>query len=126
MKNIWGAYLTLLLLLALACLIARAVAGVPAALGVAAAAFLALLLHHLRHIARLARWLRDPAPEKVPDGSGLWDGIFAELYRMLRRQRQSESKLTASLEEFQQAGAAMPDGMVILNATDRIEQSPLD
>ncbi len=121
MKNIWGAYLTLLLLLALASLIAWAVAGVPAALGVAAAALMALLLHHLRHIARLARWLRDPASETVPDGSGLWDDIFAELYRMLRRQRQSESKLTASLEEFQQAGAAMPDGMVILNAADRIE-----
>jgi len=117
----WGAYLTLFFVLAVACLIAWAVAGISAALAVAGAAFMALLLHHLRHIALLARWLRDPAAETVPDGSGLWDGIFGDLYRMLRRQRQSESKLTASLEEFQQAGAAMPDGMVILNAADRIE-----
>src|SRR6185295_672664 len=50
-----------------------------------------------------------------------WEQVFAELYRMLRRQQQSESRLTASLEDFQQAGAAMPDGLVILNDADRIE-----
>jgi two-component system phosphate regulon sensor histidine kinase PhoR len=95
--------------------------GVPEALVAAVVVLAALLLHHLRHIARLTRWLRDPDPDTVPPGRGLWDGIFGNLYRMLRRQRQSESLLTATLEDFQQAGAAMPDGLVILNAAGRIE-----
>src|SRR5688572_923806 len=121
MNNPWGAHLNILIALVVASLIAWAAGGVQAALIVAATVLAALLLHHLRHIALLDRWLRDPDPEKVPPGSGRWDGIFGEVYRMLRRQRQSESQLTASLEDFQQAGAAMPDGLVILNADDRIE-----
>ena len=95
--------------------------GTPGALVAAVAVLAALLFHHLRHIALLTRWLRDPDPETVPPGRGLWYGVFGDLYRMLRRQRQSESRLTASLEDFRQAGAAMPDGLVILNASHRIE-----
>ncbi len=121
MKNLWGAYFIIFFVLGLICLLAWGVAGAAASLGIAAAVMAALVVHHVRHIARLRRWLRDPLPEAVPPGSGIWDRIFAELYRMLRRQRQSESKLTASLEDFQQAGAAMPDGLAILNAANRIE-----
>ena len=121
MKNLWGAYLIFFLVLGAVSLIAGAIAGAEWALAIVAAASLALVAHHVRHIGLLRRWLRDPVPEAVPHGRGVWDRIFAELYRMLRRQRQSESKLTASLEDFQQAGAAMPDGLVILNAADRIE-----
>ena len=95
--------------------------GTPGALLAAAAVLATLLVYHLRHIALLARWLRNPDPETLPPGRGLWDEVFGDLYRMLRRQRQSESRLTASLEEFQQAGAAMPDGLVILKADHRIE-----
>jgi two-component system phosphate regulon sensor histidine kinase PhoR len=52
---------------------------------------------------------------------GAWDDAYAALYRLLRQQHQSQSKLTATLEDFQQAGEAMPDGMVILDEADRIE-----
>lgn len=121
MKNLWGAYFIIFVVLGLVCLIAWGIAGAAAALGIAAAVLVLLVIHHVRHIALLRGWLRHPVPEAVPQGRGIWDRIFAELYRMLRRQRQSESKLTATLEDFQQAGAAMPDGLVILNAADRIE-----
>ena len=121
MKNLWGAYLAILLALGVICLPVWGIAGAAWALAIAAVAATLLVVHHVRHIALLRRWLRDPVPEAVPHGRGVWDRIFAELYRMLRRQRQSESKLTASLQDFQQAGAAMPDGLVILNAADRIE-----
>src|SRR5262245_42693404 len=86
-----------------------------------AAGLLLMAVVHYWHIAALRRWLRDPAPDNVPQGWGVWDLIFADLYRMLRLQRRSESRLTATLEYFRQAGAAMPDGMVILDAQDRIE-----
>jgi two-component system, OmpR family, phosphate regulon sensor histidine kinase PhoR len=120
-KSFWGAYVAIFFVLALVCLIAWVAGSAAVALGIAAFVMALLIVHHLRNIALLRGWLRNPVPEAVPQGSGAWDRIFAELYRMLRRQRQSESKLTATLEDFQQAGAAMPDGLVILNANDRIE-----
>jgi two-component system phosphate regulon sensor histidine kinase PhoR len=86
-----------------------------------AAGLLLMAVVHYWHIAALRRWLRDPALDNLPQGWGVWDLIFADLHRMLRRQRQSESRLTAAIEDFRRAGAALPDGMVILDAQDRIE-----
>ena len=117
----WGRLLLIILALVVVSLAAWPVAGPTAAVAVFAAGVLFIALSHHRHLFLLRRWLRDPAPEHVPQGSGVWDLAFAELYRMLRSQRQSESRLTATLEDFRQAGAAMPDGMVILDAQDRIE-----
>jgi two-component system phosphate regulon sensor histidine kinase PhoR len=106
---------------ALACLIVWPIAGAAAALGLFAATLLALVWLHLRHLALLLEWLRDPTPETVPHGVGAWDEAFAAFYRLLRQQRQSESRLTARLNDFQQAGEAIPDGLVILDQADRIE-----
>jgi two-component system phosphate regulon sensor histidine kinase PhoR len=119
--NHWGRLLSILIVLALASLVTWPVAGATAAVAVFAAGLLAVLLMHYRHIALLRRWLQNPLSEQTPHGSGIWDEVFADLYRLLRLQRQSESRLTASLEDFRQAGAAMPDGMLILGAQDRIE-----
>ena len=117
----WGRLLLIIIALAVVSLAAWPIAGPTAAVAIFAAGVLLIALAHHRHLYLLRRWLRDPAPERVPQGSGIWDLVFADLYRMLRRQRQSESRLTATLEDFRQAGAAMPDGMVILDAQDRIE-----
>jgi signal transduction histidine kinase len=119
--RIWVRFLFILLSLAVVSLIAWPIGGPITAMAVFATGLLAMVAVHYWHIAALRRWLRDPVPDHVPEGWGVWDLIFADLYRMLRRQRQSESRLTATLEDFQQAGAAMPDGMVILDAQDRIE-----
>jgi two-component system phosphate regulon sensor histidine kinase PhoR len=106
---------------ALAGLLTWPLAGAAAGLALFATGLLVLLALHHRQLQLLREWLRDPSPEETPQGWGVWDRVFAELYRMVRRQRRSESRLTASLEEFRQAGAAMPDGMVILDAQDRID-----
>jgi two-component system phosphate regulon sensor histidine kinase PhoR len=119
--KLWGRFLLILLVLALASLVTWPIAGATAATAVFAAGLLAIVVTHYRHIAMLRRWLRDPVPEQVPQGWGVWDRVYADLYRMLRRQHQSESRLTATLEDFRQAAAAMPDGVVILGAQDRIE-----
>ena len=119
--KLWGRFLLIVVALALAGLMTWPLAGPTAATSVFAAGLLCLAIAHYRHIELLRRWLRDPVPEHVPQGWGVWDRIFADLYRMLRRQRHSESQLSASLEDFRRAGAAMPDGMVILDAQDRIE-----
>jgi len=110
-----------LILAAIGALIVWAAAGGAAALAFFALAAVVLLFLHLRHIAKLVRWLGDPAEQELPRGSGIWDEIYSLLYRFLRQHRASRSKLTATLHDFQKAGAAMPDGLVILDQADRIE-----
>jgi two-component system phosphate regulon sensor histidine kinase PhoR len=117
----WPRFLLILIGLVLISLVAWPIGGAFAAMAAFAAGLLLMAVVHYWHIADLRRWLRDPAPDNLPQGWGVWDLIFADLYRMLRSQRQSESRLTAAIEDFRQAWAAMPDGMVILDAQDRIE-----
>jgi len=97
------------------------VSGDTAALSLFAVLLLIMLLHHLRHLQRLSRWLADPRPEALPDSSGLWEDVFAAFYHLLRRQRRSESRLTATLQDFRQAGMAMPDGLVIVDGNNQVE-----
>jgi two-component system phosphate regulon sensor histidine kinase PhoR len=95
--------------------------GAVAALAGFSAALLVWLFFHLRNLHQFRRWLRSPSLDTVPAGAGLWAGAFAALYRLMRRQSQSESRLSAALKRFQRAGAAIPEGMVILDEGDRIE-----
>ena len=96
-------------------------AGPAWAWGFIALSLAVLLVHHLRELAALIVWLRNPSIDSMPSGTGAWDDAYAGLYRMLRRQRQSTSRLSATVEDFRRAGAAMPDGLVILDEEDRIE-----
>ena len=96
-------------------------AGAVAGLGLFALLLFFMLLHHVRHLARLSHWLADPRPEALPESSGLWEDVFAAFYHLLRRQRRSESRLTATLQDFRRAGMAMPDGLVIVDGTNQIE-----
>lgn len=121
MKQAWGRCGLIVVLLALCCFVLWLAAGAAIALAVLSVILLALLARHWRNLIALARWLRDPAPETVPQSSGLWDEAFAALHRMLRYQRQSESRLSATLVRFQEAAAAMPDGVVILDDADRVQ-----
>jgi len=120
-NSTWGRFIVVMAAWSLPCFIAWAAAGPIAALLLLASGLFLYAVWHYRHISELKRWLQDPRPETVPEGWGVWDEVFADLYRMLRRQNQSESRLTATLHDLQQASAAMPDGMVILDANDRIE-----
>ena len=119
--SFWSKPLTTLLLLALAALVAWGLLGPLHALAAFSVGLLVWLTRHLLNLYRFRRWLRNPAVDTVPAGSGMWESAFAALFRLVRSHRQSESKLSAVLERFRQAGAAMPDGMVILDEDDRIE-----
>jgi two-component system phosphate regulon sensor histidine kinase PhoR len=85
------------------------------------ALLLAYLYHHLKHVKSLDEWLSQPQADKVPEGTGIWEDIFAVLYRMIKRQSRSKYQLSAVLERFQKAGDAMPDGVIMLNDQDMIE-----
>lgn len=121
MNTIWLQLAWRLAAAAVAGLLLWPLAGPIAALGLVATILLWMVLHHVLHLARLTQWLEDPRPESLPESSGLWENVFAAFYRLLRRQRRSESRLTATLEDFRHAGMAMPDGLVIVDGANQIE-----
>ena len=80
-----------------------------------------LLFHHVLHLDALVRWLKRPTPGDVPDGRGAWDHVFALLHRFERTHTKQHQQLAKTLVRFRQAGRAHPDGVVILDADNRIE-----
>lgn len=79
------------------------------------------LFFHLRNLADLQRWLAAPETTDVPDGSGLWEDAFSKLNKLMRNLRKEREKHAAALLQMEQATGALPDGVVILDASDRIE-----
>ncbi len=79
------------------------------------------LIFHLRNLADLQRWLASPETTDVPDGSGLWENAFSKLNKLMRSLRKEREKHAAALLQMEQATSALPDGVVILDASDRIE-----
>jgi two-component system phosphate regulon sensor histidine kinase PhoR len=83
---------------------------------------LALVLgwHHWQ-LTRLKRWLSQPALQEVPEGRGKWEAVFSTLHRYKRDALRREQQLSDALARFRHAAQALPDGVVILDAEDRIE-----
>jgi len=115
-RNLWP-----LLPIGMLGLVFWATVGGAAALLVLMLSVLALLVLHLRQLRVLLNWLQKPELEAVPNGFGMWDDAFANLYQELRGHVRSEARLTGELGRLQQAAAALPDGAVMLNASDQIE-----
>ena len=97
--------------------------GLGAATGWAVLALgaLALLAYHAAKLAQLIRWLRQPRADALPEARGAWDDAFALLYRYERAAVREADRLSHALLRWRQAGEALPDGVVILNAQNRIE-----
>ena len=80
-----------------------------------------VLVFHGWHLHSLIRWLSDPQANPVPDGRGVWDHVFADLYRFARGAARQKSQLVRALARSRQAGQALPDGVVVLDQHNRIE-----
>jgi two-component system phosphate regulon sensor histidine kinase PhoR len=78
-----------------------------------------LLVHHLRHLDLLRRWAERDALE-VPEGRGVWDEVFALLYRRRRSEARQHMKLARALAMSQQVGRALPYGVAVLDEENRI------
>ncbi len=76
---------------------------------------------HARQLYRLGRWLHDARIETIPEAGGIWDEVFSQLYRMVKRHNQTKLELATELQHIEQATAALPEGVVILNEANRIE-----
>lgn len=119
--NFWRALFLRLLLGTLPCIVVGAFFGITAALGLACLLLLMAVILHWRLLNQLRKWLQAPATESVPDASGAWGQVFADLYRSQRDQERSRERLAASLERFREAASALPDGVIMLDSENRID-----
>ncbi len=90
-------------------LLGRVFAGIALALG-------GMLAWQLLNLFRLDAWLRDRSRRDPPDSSGLWGDVVARVVRLHRRKRFHKQRLLDAFRELRHSTAAMPDGVVILNA----------
>ena len=81
----------------------------------------ALVVHHVRHLRRLRRWLAHPEAGSVPEGTGAWAEVLSALHRHERSAAGRQSELADALTRFRRAAQAMPDGVVLLDAQNCIE-----
>ena len=95
--------------------------NLQAGLWVAVLGLAILLLIHLRYAILLAAWLEQPRLEDVPDGWGVWADVFARLYRTHRATAQNESRLLENEERFRRTISALPEGIVLIDATLQID-----
>ncbi len=121
MQDFWWRNLWPLLPVGLLCLLVWAAVDGVAALAVLIFSILALLALHLRQLRILLAWLKRPDLNAIPNGVGVWDEVFADLYQVIRGYVRQENRLVAELDRLQQAAGALPDGAVMLNAGDQIE-----
>ena len=82
---------------AVAALIAWPLEGPVWALAIFAVGLAAALLRHLLNLRALVAWLRDPLAAPVPIGSGVWEQVFSQLYRLMRTTTQHQHRLTAGV-----------------------------
>jgi two-component system phosphate regulon sensor histidine kinase PhoR len=96
---------------------------VGAAWGLSAltAGLLLLLAWHLRNLQRLVAWTHEPVGTPVPRSRGTWRHVFGDLDRRASLAYDLRERLTTALDRFHEASQAMPDGVLYLSASDRIE-----
>jgi two-component system, OmpR family, phosphate regulon sensor histidine kinase PhoR len=102
-------------------LLTWAVAGAVPALVLLAVGWGALLAQHAWNLDRLTRWAAASLATSVPEGSGPWRAPFAALYHRVRTRVAHQRDLAHTIERFQSAAEAIPDGMVVLDAGNRIK-----
>jgi len=83
----------------------------------------ALALHLawvLATLFRLEWWLRHRSYADPPDLRGVWGEIVAQIVRMHRRKRFHKQRFVQLMRQLQRSTAALPSGVVILNAQREI------
>jgi two-component system phosphate regulon sensor histidine kinase PhoR len=85
------------------------------------AGLLACAAYHTRHLARLAAWFKKPLFEDLPEASGGWDEVLRALHRHERDSQRRQQEVADALTRFRRAAQALPDGVAILDAQNRIE-----
>jgi len=121
MSSPWPYLIRRVLFSCLIALLTAALFGTRLGLIVFSLLVLAQFANHLIQLWRLTHWLKHPTPSSVPQAAGPWGIVFISLFRLQRRAEHGSELLREALSRFQDAGAALPDGLVIMDAYDRIE-----
>ena len=106
-------------------LIAWFAVGAAWALAALGAGWGAILVHHAVNLAQLIHWAESPLDARVPEGAGSWRSAFSALYQRARSRRAHERDLGHTIERFQSAAEAVPDGMVVLDAQNHLKWANL-
>jgi two-component system, OmpR family, phosphate regulon sensor histidine kinase PhoR len=102
-------------------LLVWAVLGPTAALFVLFIGGAAVVAFHLYHLQLLSDWAEGALDANVPEGRGPWAAPFEAIYRRIRMRKAHERDLRHLIQRFEQAAAALPDGIVVLDRANRIE-----
>ena len=116
----WKAFY-LALVLALLCLIVWAAQDAITALTVLAIGLVIYIIGHVYWLHKLYIWLNKPVLNQIPNGSGIYEDIFALLYHEQRKNSRNRTQLSTALERFRHAASALPDGVVVLNSNNEIQ-----
>ncbi|MDG2253198.1 MAG: phosphate regulon sensor histidine kinase PhoR [Methylophilaceae bacterium] len=84
------------------------------------ATLLIFIVLHIFWIHKLNKWIESPSLKNLPNGTGIWENIFAKLYRTYRQQKKSQTQLTTTLDQFNQAAEAINDGIIAVNEDNEI------
>src|SRR5579862_5069596 len=84
---------------------------------------IALALHLtwvLVNLVRLEWWLRHRNYADPPDIGGVWGEVISQVVRLHRRKRFHKQRFVQLMRQLQRSTAALPNGVVILNAQREI------
>jgi two-component system phosphate regulon sensor histidine kinase PhoR len=114
MSSAWSFALVRLLSLLAVALLGGVIFGRPLVWVIAVLA--GYLCLQLINLYRLDRWLRHRNFIEPPDLGGAWAEVVAQVVRLHRRKRFHKQRLIQLFRELRRSTAAMPDGVIILNA----------
>jgi len=77
--------------------------------------------YHAWMLTKFFVWLSGTqTASAMPDGNGTWGEVLSYLYRLMRDAKAREAALNDSLNRFQEAANALPDGVVMLDIDNNI------
>ena len=120
MSPIWRRGLVAPLAVAGIALLAWPLAGAVIALSLLAAGWIAVLAWHLWELDALTRWAAGALEVPVPEGRGTWAHAYAALYRRVGLRSARQRDLRLALDRFVSGAEALPEGVVVLDAANRI------
>ena len=116
----WKAGLLLCALSAI-CAFLWLIISAKVALIVFALGLLFYLISHIIWLHQLHIWFKNPALAEIPEGAGVWEEVFTALLKYARDNINNQTQLNSAIERFNLTANAIPDGLVILGASNEIE-----
>jgi two-component system, OmpR family, phosphate regulon sensor histidine kinase PhoR len=78
------------------------------------------LFVHRRYLSRMLQWISGPLDAPIPDADGVWGEFVSRMNRRIKTRQHEKQLVEKSLEQFQSALEALPDGVVFMDAHHRI------